>query len=719
MIDRLLAHHRRRRALGAVLATAGLAFWPLLPLCGSTAGAAGGALLLGLAVGLLAARIGPGRDAMVRHLDRVVPEIEDSAELLGESEAGLPPLQRNQRRRVAERLQGIETPRLLSWRPVWRGLVVGLVGWGLGAALTTAGISSTPPAGDPIEPAPSNPAAPEEIDVVILHRATPPDYTGLPPQDGTGLGLEVVVGTEIEWWVQTTGPLAALRLESPAGDLFPAPTPDGGWRWTWTAEADRPFRLSAERHGEPMHLTEWELLEVVPDRPPQVRIEAPERRLELDPDEVGTLPLRVVLSDDFGLAETPTLVATLAQGSGENVSFRERRHRLPAGQGSATRRTVSTSLDLRALGLEPGSELVFHVATLDRREPQPQSGRSASRIVRVRGGSGATLGLGRGIPLLTPPEVFRSQRQILIDTEALLEAAPRLAPQELRRRAEAIGFDQRALRMRYGALLGEETVAAAPLAEEADSDTEENTQPESSHHGHDHPDPPTHDAAEGEETPLLAGVPEELAHAHDNAETATYFPDPVRRGLRGALAAMWDAERHLRAVEPAAALPFERVALEALQELKRATRVYVERIGFEAPALDASRRLGGELDEIAPRSPPPLVPADSTQQEILRRAFAELDAPLAITRAREILVEVDSVIEVAPHAPSRLRWWDLRTEVAGLADPDTPLSRELRQQLRGVLWGWLDEPTPTPARRVQIPAGPTPKPSVATGEGSR
>src|SRR5690606_781903 len=55
------------------------------------------------------------------------------------------------------------------------------------------------------------------------------------------------------------------------------------------------------------------------------------------------------------------------------------------------------------------------------------------------------------------PAYFRSQRQIIIDAEALLEEKPRLASEEFERRSDLIGVDQRLLRLRYGQFLGEES----------------------------------------------------------------------------------------------------------------------------------------------------------------------------------------------------------------------------------------------------------------------
>ena len=61
------------------------------------------------------------------------------------------------------------------------------------------------------------------------------------------------------------------------------------------------------------------------------------------------------------------------------------------------------------------------------------------------------------IPILAKPELLRSQRQIIIDTENLLadiKTNPKMNPLVVRNRSEIIANDQAALRRRYGKFLG-------------------------------------------------------------------------------------------------------------------------------------------------------------------------------------------------------------------------------------------------------------------------
>ena len=94
--------------------------------------------------------------------------------------------------------------------------------------------------------------------------------------------------------------------------------------------------------------------------------------------------------DDYGLADAH-LVATVAKGSGEAVKFREQvipfdgdNEDEPSPGSSITRRFTKT-LDLAALGLEPGDELYFYVEARDNRQPTPNHTRSETRFLVLQG----------------------------------------------------------------------------------------------------------------------------------------------------------------------------------------------------------------------------------------------------------------------------------------------------------------------------------------------
>ncbi|MEO8227805.1 MAG: hypothetical protein ABI637_10245, partial [Gemmatimonadota bacterium] len=280
-------------------------------------------------------------------------------------------------------------------------------------------------------------------------------------------------------------------------------------------------------------------------------------RTELVPGGELRVGVEVAAGDDYGVGSA-RLVATLTSGEGEAVKFREQIFPLSsagARAGPAHGITLRTTLDLGALGLKPGDELYFHAEATDRRAPAPNVGRSETVFLSITDTARVALAGLTGMAIRLAPEYFRSQRQIIIDTERLIADRPRIALQAFRDRANNIGMDQGLLRGRYGALVGDET--------ETGSDGTE-------------------------------------VHQHDMAENATLLAASVKAKLKAALAEMWEAELRLRTYRPAEALPYEYRALEALKAMQQDARVYVQRTGIEPTPLDPSRtRLSGKLDAIA------------------------------------------------------------------------------------------------------------------------
>src|SRR5690606_8508720 len=125
--------------------------------------------------------------------------------------------------------------------------------------------------------------------------------------------------------------------------------------------------------------------------------------------------------DDHGLGPA-TLTLTLAQGEGEQVAVSERSLTLPSADTDPRTRRYAHRVDLSALGFNAGSDLIARIELRDNRAPEPNLTRSPALILRW---PGARAGQGSGVEGLVQdaiPAYFRSQRQIIIDTEALLAA---------------------------------------------------------------------------------------------------------------------------------------------------------------------------------------------------------------------------------------------------------------------------------------------------------
>jgi hypothetical protein len=363
-------------------------------------------------------------------------------------------------------------------------------------------------------------------------------------------------------------------------------------------------------------------LKVTKDRAPSLKIMQPSAaRTEVAPAADARVTVEVLATDDYGIAAAH-LIATVAKGTGEAVKFREQQIAFDVDEAVENgSRRFSKTLDLIALGLEPGDELYFHVEAADNRQPASNRARSETRFIVLKGAEqiASTPAAGvTGVNLV--PEYFRSQRQIIIDTEKLIADRATLPAGEFQQRANSLGIDQQLLRQRYGQFLGEEA--------ESDGDEEAHFPGD----GHDHGDgvPQTH-----------AEVAERFGHTHDSQDQATLFDRQTKGTMRQALAAMWQAERFLRRAQPEEALAPENRALEILKELQQADRAYVQRVGFEAAPLDvARRRLRGDVDDVPLRATS-LATAPVTNGEpkavraLLRDAVPQLDA---LARAEPALV---------------------------------------------------------------------------------
>jgi hypothetical protein len=183
------------------------------------------------------------------------------------------------------------------------------------------------------------------------------------------------------------------------------------------------------------------------------------------------------------------------------------------------------------------------------------------------------------------PENLRSQRQIIIDTEQLVadQRMKKMDAALVRERSESIADDQAQLRRRYGQFLGEESSLFG-----------------GDEHAHE----------EGGKHDIAA----EYGHVHDQPESATLFDDATKAILRRALAAMWDAEKSLRAIAPKTALPPEHKALEAVKQLQQADRIYLHKTAFDPPPIKEDIRMSGDLagaasSKRAPGEAPEAVPA--------------------------------------------------------------------------------------------------------------
>ncbi len=600
------------------------------------------------------------------HLDRTYPDMEESGSLFLRPPEYLTLLERLQTRRVDAVIAPRMSPRPEMgtfgmpprgfFRPAFLGLavlllvVVGVLWWRRSHPAEALRTTATDGAAVPGRSTPP-PVLSTWPRITGVHLTiTPPAYTGRPARGVEGFNAEVEEGATVVWTVTLDRPVRAARLvfgEGAAGAQDLAARPAGaGAEWTGARRVTAPglYSLTATLpDGAAWNPPELYSLKVLPDRPPLVRIVQPAgARTEVAPTAPPAAPphveVEVQASDDYALADI-RLIATVAKGSGEGVKFRE----VPLAFDTDTpapddvrAHTFTRQLDLGALGLEPGDELYFFVQAYDNRQPVANRTRSETRFITLRGPQekAATVGKGlTGINLV--PQYFRSERQILIDTEKLLADRSTITEEVFRDRADGLGVDQALLRLRYGQLLGEEMEGGNADHAEVALDPLERTAPQQpagphaaasitqrflqEHESQDREGGTDADRAAGlrpehPDAPLKAGeIVAPFVDEHDSREKSTYYDPGAKGTMRDALAAMWDAEKYLRTALPQEALAPEHRALEILKDLQQTARAYVQHVGFEAPPIKvAQRRLTGDASDVPARGsvPDTLPPAD-------------------------------------------------------------------------------------------------------------
>ncbi|MEN0004162.1 MAG: hypothetical protein AAF798_08465 [Bacteroidota bacterium] len=615
---------------------------------------------LGMVVfGLLAKRIwSTSPKAIGSYLNTAYPSLEQSADLLLCDPAELSNLQQLQQAKVQAELRrlSIHLPHQLPQG----GLALAL---GIGLFVFLQSFNQPAPESElqqklhfsPQTPTPERlaKAIPPALESASI-RVQPAAYTRKTAFQTEDPDLDVPYWSAIAWELAFTSEVQQVALVLADGEKvlaksFAERQSSKQWQLTYRAQKSSFYSLAFVGADGQAYQTDYFKLQVQDDQAPELEVLglAPYTELVFTPEKV--VPFRAIVQDDYGITDA-RLVATLTKGEGEAVQFKNDTLRFDA---NFTRQQKTYQLEyplhLTQLGMEPGDELYIHLEASDNRQPSSLISKTAKYIIAFEDTTALSADMYGKMAVDRMPEYFRSQRQIIIDTEKLIAKRDQLPRDTYWLRSNSIAADQKLLRLRYGQFLGEEfeTVigphSALPGAKkQVKTDTtkelpkitdlkalirklrlprghENETPEEHAAHaqkelpkGHEHETWEEHAAhSHGEQLPeeliiqendveaMTQKSLEPFAHIHDIAEETTYFDAATATKLRAALSQMWDAELHLRMGRPEQALPYEYKALELIKEVQQASRVYVERVGFEPPVIKvAEKRLSGELSAI-------------------------------------------------------------------------------------------------------------------------
>ncbi len=493
-----------------------------------------------------------------------------------------------------------------------------------------------------------------------------PSYTGIPSKTESNLDIKALKGSLLKWDLTfKNGQDLEVFLVNSLGEKLPFQSHSDGFQLQEQLTGSGIYSIQAFRKDESVFQSEFYTLESVEDLSPVIEPEEKETYKFFFPGNNPKIPLKAQISDDFSVQEV-VIVATLARGRGENVKFRETQ--IPVESRPFQQKNSVLTLDLSGMDFKPGDELYYYWSAKDNRVPEANFSRSDTYFIKYFDESEDSEEAFAGMAINVLPDYFRSQRQIIIDTEKLVAERKKKSEKDFNFTSNEIGYDQKLLRLRYGQYLGEEFESDAGGGamegeegdllsgymhlhdQEGEHDPDFKVEEEHDHHeGHDH----------GEETTAGGGIENLLAdymHAHDSEEMNTYFEKSTRGALKSALEQMWQAELYLRLFEPEKSLPYQYKALELLKTVQQKSRVYIKRTGYDPPPIKAEEiRLSGKLEQLGTR---------------LEKELAELEEqiePLA-SEVLGLLLKQELTVSEKAKVKQLGQLWSVRIQNSGIED---------------------------------------------------
>ncbi|TDS14157.1 hypothetical protein DFQ03_2228 [Maribacter caenipelagi] len=435
-----------------------------------------------------------------------------------------------------------------------------------------------------------------------------PSYTRLGGTTTTDPNIKAVKGSTVQWKLHFDHPVNDPVLDI-MGELKPLRKVGLGYQIQLPLTTSGFYSFKFKNEEGTAFTSDLFSLEAIPDNPPEIEILGLVQYTYFDFSDKKVVELQSAITDDFGIDES-YIIATVSKGTGESVKFREEKLSFKETISKGTKSMRATkSLDLDALKMEMGDELYFYIEAFDEKQPKRNVARSETYFAVIKDTVGEQFGVEGTLGVDQMPDYFRSQRQLIIDTEKLIKDKPTISIQEFKSRSNELGFDQKALRLKYGQFMGDESeMEEAPAEIESHEEGEDHDHAEDQESMlkefmHDHDGDNEHNLVEQHEHENENdSEPEDplhdYLHNHDDPEESTLFEESLKTKLRKALSIMWDAELYLRLYEPEKSLPFQYDALKFIQEIKNSARIYVHRIGFDPPPIKEDSRLTGEIKDI-------------------------------------------------------------------------------------------------------------------------
>ncbi len=508
--------------------------------------------------------------SIANFLNAQYPQLEESSELTLKPAKELNLLQTLQLQKVEEQLQTIPLSHQSFFKRLKLALLLLILALGLswlaGKSLRQTNVtdSKTLPSEKTVAPEKILP----QISAVEV-RVTPPSYTRKTGRQQDKFTLNVEDGATVHWKISTNIAVKQVALLFNDKEIIKLKSDDNATQWQVAKLITKPgfYQVNVD-----CKLSDLYQVQVITDQPPVIRIKTPRQYTYIDAGEAQKVNINTAVNDDYGISNA-IIFATVAKGSGEAVKFKEYKLDFSASFAAHQQQyDLQKLINLPDLKMEPGDELYFYVQATDTHRQQSRTDVYTVTIqdtAQLLSMDGMLSGVNQ------KPEFFRSERQIIVDTEHLLKDKDSISVEKFNNRSNDLGVDQKLLRLRYGKFLGEESESDINPADDKD-------------------DP----VGDVKNYGNAAVVLDKYTDKHDNAEDAQFFDPELKKQLKATLTEMWKAELQLRLYKPQEALPFEYKALRLLKDLQQKSRVYVAKTVYNPPALKMEKRLSGDLSKI-------------------------------------------------------------------------------------------------------------------------
>lgn len=516
-----------------------------------------------------------------------------------------------------------------------------------------------------------------------------PAYTNLGTVSSEEMNIKTLRNSRITWVLRFTQPVKEVFFDT-KDDRFAFKLQGSEYRYGTTATESGFYNFRFEDSTGNSYVSKVYYLELEEDQKPEVIIKNLPLFSGFEAEDEKILSFETQISDDYGI-NNAYIIATVSRGSGEAVKFREEKinfEKVISGNPKSV--VLKKSINLDDLKMEPGEQLYFYVEAIDHLKPVPNVARSETYFAEIRDTTEAATAVSGSMGVDLMPDYFRSQRQLIIDTEKLIAEKDQISEKEFNSRSNELGFDQKALRLKYGEFMGDESesgIAAQSHSEEPAAETDEDDEDPLEDYTHDHDSENEHNLVpaenDKEEDPL-----HEYLHNHDDPEESTLFTQSLKSMLREAMNQMWDSELHLRLYEPQNSLPYQYRSLKLLQEIKNSARIYVHRIGFDPPPIKESARLSGDLDEVRSFSEN-TNKANENQFQAIRKSVSRLEIiiqnDLQLTESDENLFQraAEELSSLAIEDP--LKFIEILSDLKLIAEGKKLTTDRLKQLQKGLL----------------------------------